>query len=92
VTDFTVVDVEERKRNYVPYGGGELEPDTPERAARELHDSTTLMAYDCPPCPREPTDPYNGEAIVMKDFGAPDSQGIVSVSRVSHLTLYVPKS
>jgi hypothetical protein len=75
-----VVDPEERKRNYIPYGGGELEPETPERAVRELYESNTLMAYDSPPCPREPTDPYNGETMVTKDFGAPDPQGIVAVS------------
>ena len=84
-TDFSTVDAEDRKRNFIPYGGGELEPESPERAVREQYESTTLMAYDSPPCPREPADPYNGEQVTTKAFGTPDPQGIVGVraARVS---------
>lgn len=80
MTDFSDVDADERKRNYSPYGGGELQPQTTERAKREQYEANTLMAYDNPPCPREPADPYDGEPIVTKDFGRPDPQGVAAVS------------
>ncbi|GAB7351613.1 hypothetical protein MBLNU459_g2228t3 [Dothideomycetes sp. NU459] len=88
-TDFTDVDPEERKRNYVPYGGGELQPQSPEKVFREEEDGNRLMVVytqpgDIPPCPREPADPYNGETISTKDFGEPDPQGIVA-SRLARL-------
>lgn len=80
MTDFSVVEAEERKRNYSPYGGGELQPQSSERAIRDQYEANTLMAYDSPPCPREPADPYNGESMVTKDFGALDPQSVVAVS------------
>lgn len=79
MTDFSSVDEEERKRSYSPYGGGELQPESPERVTREQYEANTLMAYDSPPCPREPADPYNGESLVTKEFGAPGPQSIAVV-------------
>lgn len=79
LTDFSVVDEEERKRNYAPYGGGVMQPESPERVVREQYEANTLMAYDSPPFPREPSDPYNGEPVVTKSFGAIDSQSIVAI-------------
>ena len=76
--DFSEVDPDERQRNYAQYGGGELEPESPERALREHHEANTLMVFyndasDIPPNPREPSDPYNGEKVeTIKQFGAPE--------------------
>ncbi|THY00217.1 hypothetical protein D6D03_06639 [Aureobasidium pullulans] len=74
LTDFSSVDVEERKRNYSPYGGGELEPESAERIKREQYEASTLMVFytdanDIPSCPREPAEPYNGEETITKAFG-----------------------
>ena len=75
--DFSNVDKEERKRNFAPFGGGELQPESPERAAREQYEANTLIVFyndesDIPPNPREPTDPYNGDQTgTTKAFGAP---------------------
>jgi hypothetical protein len=57
--DFSVVNEGERKRNYAPYGGGELQPSCPERDANVAHDKTTLEIFysrpaDIPTSPREP--------------------------------------
>lgn len=78
--DFSVVPSDERARNYVPYGGGELPPDTPERAARQDYENKTLLVFyadsnEVPPNPREPIDPFNGEASgETKQFGAPEEK------------------
>lgn len=78
--DFSDVDLEERKRNYSKYGGGEQVPDSAERAAREQYETDTLIVFyadekDIPPNPREPSDPYNGsQAVEGKPFGAPEAQ------------------
>lgn len=78
--DFTVVPADERARNYAPYGGGELHPESPERLVRENYENNTLLVFyadssEVPPNPREPTDPYNGEAgSVIKQFGAPEEK------------------
>ena len=75
--DFSHINVEDRERNYVKYGG-ELEPESPERAAREQYEANTLIVFytdenDIPPNPREPSDPYNGEPVTqVKQFGAPE--------------------
>lgn len=89
LTDFSDVDPEERKRNYIPYGGGELQPESLEKLAREQRDQSTLMVVyadptDIPPCPREPADPYNGIDIATKEFGMPDYQNVV-VARLARL-------
>lgn len=84
VTDFSSVDVEERKRNYSPYGGGELEPESAERIKREQYEASTLMVFytdanDIPSCPREPAEPYNGEETITKAFGPLGTQEPLAV-------------
>jgi hypothetical protein len=75
--DFSTVDQEERDRMYAPYGGGKLQPDSSERAIREQYERDNLIVVyqelnDIPPNPREPVDPYNGDAgEPLKEFGAP---------------------
>ncbi|KAF2485294.1 hypothetical protein BDY17DRAFT_100362 [Neohortaea acidophila] len=77
--DFTVVDAEERKRNSIKFGG-EVEPESAERAARDAHEANTLIVFytdpkDIPPNPREPSDPYSGEqSDKIKQFGLPDAK------------------
>ena len=78
--DFTAVDSEERNRNYAPFGGGALEPESAERAVREHYEANTLIVFyaelsDIPLNPREPSDPYNGEQIeTVKKLGAPEEK------------------
>ena len=75
--DFSTVDQEERDRMYAPYGGGKLQPDSSEQAIREQYERDNLLVIyqelsDIPPNPREPADPYNGDAgEPVKEFGAP---------------------
>jgi len=75
--DFSTVDKDERDRQYAPYGGGKLEPDSQERATREQYERDNLIVIysspsDVPPNPREPTGPFNGEqGEPLKEFGAP---------------------
>lgn len=80
--DFSRISQEDRERNYDPYGGGPLKPESPERNVQENREATTLMAFyafksDIPPCPREPADPYTGEHVDTKSFGEPDDATIV---------------
>jgi hypothetical protein len=62
---------------YAPYGGGKLQPDSSERDIREQYERDNLLVIyqelsDIPPNPREPVDPYNGDAgEPLKEFGAP---------------------
>ena len=78
--DFTTIDKDERDRMYAPFGGGKLEPDSPERKTRERAEADTLQVYyieasDIPPNPREPADPYNGQNFdKVKPFGAPEGK------------------
>ena len=78
--DFSDVDEEERKRNYAPFGGGEIAPESPERAIRDYYEANNLIVFytdpsDIPPNPREPSDPANGEKVaVAKDFAKPDEK------------------
>ena len=78
--DFSDVDPEERKRNYFQFGGGEVEPESAEKALREHHEANTLIVFytdtsDIPPNPREPTDPYSAEnATSVKAFGRPEEK------------------
>ena len=73
--DFSVVDPEERKRNYVPYGGGEKVPTCPEMEANVQRERDILMVYytnpgDIPPSPHEPPEqPEDNTTVIM--FGAP---------------------
>ncbi|TKA57900.1 hypothetical protein B0A55_12977 [Friedmanniomyces simplex] len=77
--DFSVIDDDERARNYVQCGG-KLEPESTERATRQQYEANTLIVFytdekDIPPNPREPANPYNGEPLSdMKTFGAPDEK------------------
>ncbi|KAM0718924.1 hypothetical protein Q7P37_005996 [Cladosporium fusiforme] len=75
--DFSTVGQEDRDRQYAPYGGGKLQPDSPERAVREQYERDNIIVIysdssEIPPNPREPEDPYNGEALgPCKEFGTP---------------------
>ncbi|CAD0112381.1 unnamed protein product, partial [Aureobasidium uvarum] len=89
LTDFSSVDVEERKRNYSHYAGGELQPESAERTKREQYEASTLMVFytdpsDIPPSPREPAEPYNGEEVTTKAFGALGTQEPLA-SRIAKL-------
>lgn len=78
--DFGVVDKEERKRNYAPFGGGEMEVDSTERVMRDAYENSNLMVFyadpsQIPPNPREPNDPNNGDqGEALKYFGAPEEK------------------
>lgn len=80
LVDFSDVNEDERKRNYTPYGGGELEIESTERAAREAYESDHLIVFypnrsQIPPNPREPADPYNGQlGDPVKDFALPEEK------------------
>jgi hypothetical protein len=75
--DFSVVDAEERDRLYARYGGGKLQPDSPENAVRQQYEANNLIVVyndsrEVPANPREPADPYNGEqGGALTQFGAP---------------------
>lgn len=78
--DFADVEQDERDRNYARFGGGKLEAESMEKAAREKHEADTLMVFytdprDIPPTPKEPTETGEIEAAPLKQFGAP--QGLV---------------
>jgi hypothetical protein len=78
--DFRDVDEEERNRNYAPFGGGKIAPDSAELAIRDYYEANNLIVFytdpsDIPPNPREPSDPTNGERVnKVKDFGKPDEK------------------
>ena len=74
--DFSVVDPEERKRNYMPYGGGEAVPTCPEKEANVRRENDTLMVFytnssDIPPSPREPPEQTEDSAATVTMFGTP---------------------
>lgn len=78
--DFSDVDLEERNRNFAPFGGGKQQLDSPERAVREQYEANTLIVFytdpgDIPPNPREPADPSNGQTTESANaFGAPEAK------------------
>ena len=78
--DFKNVDPEERAKNYAHRGGGKLEVESKERADRDYYDANNLIVFyttpeDIPPSPREPSNPYTGDAVEnARDFGAPDEK------------------
>lgn len=78
--DFSTVPKDERERNYAPYGGGEMEPESAERAKREEYERNNLIVFytdssQIPPDPREPAEPYNGDqGEPLKYFGAPEEK------------------
>jgi len=74
--DFSVVDPEERKRNYMPFGGGENVPTCPEKEANERRENDILMVFytspaDIPPSPHEPPEQTEDSTTTVTMFGAP---------------------
>lgn len=74
--DFSVINPEERKKNFDPYGGGVNKPACPEKEANERREANTLMVFyshpsDIPPSPREPPETPEEESPKMVEFGAP---------------------
>ncbi|KAF1931387.1 uncharacterized protein M421DRAFT_2879 [Didymella exigua CBS 183.55] len=74
--DFSVVDPEERKRNYMPYGGGENVPTCPEKEANERRENDILMVFytspaDIPPSPHEPPEQTEDNTTTVTIFGTP---------------------
>lgn len=76
--DFSVVSESERKRNYIPFGGGEVEPSCPERDANVQRENATLMVFysntsDIPPTPREPPEllQEHEPTTTVVNFGTP---------------------
>jgi hypothetical protein len=88
--DFSVVPPDERNRNYVPFGGGEREPECPEREANKQREDLTLMVYyshadDIPPSPQEP--PEQAQEIASADsvvsFGTPPEKVLIRCPQTS---------
>ena len=78
VVDFSVIGSGELKRNCTTRGGT-VEVKSHERAVQEQRELTTLMVFytsmhDIPPSPREPLDPYSGDAMIECAFGAPPEE------------------
>ena len=74
--DFSVVDPEERKRNYMPYGGGEAVPTCPEKEANVRRENDILMVFytspaDIPPSPHEPPEQSEDTTTAVTMFGTP---------------------
>ncbi|OAG12073.1 uncharacterized protein CC84DRAFT_1080335 [Paraphaeosphaeria sporulosa] len=91
--DFSVVSEGERKRNYAPYGGGELQPTCPERDANIAHDNATLEIFysrpaDIPTSPREPLlEQMQPSDTPVVTFGSPPDYVL---SRLPESTTYAP--
>lgn len=76
LVDFSVIDPEERKKNFDPYGGGFNKPVCPEKEANKHREDNTLMVFyshpsDIPPSPREPPEAPEEDAPKVVEFGAP---------------------
>ncbi|KAF3044358.1 hypothetical protein E8E12_009424 [Didymella heteroderae] len=74
--DFSIVDTEERKRNYAPFGGGENVPTCPEKEANEQREKDILMVFytssaDIPPSPHEPPEQTEENTTTVTMFGTP---------------------
>lgn len=72
--DFSVVDPEERKRNYMPYGGGENVPTCPEKEANVRRENDILMVFytspsDIPASPHEPPEQTEDVTATVTMFG-----------------------
>ena len=79
--DFSPVDKDERDRNFAPFGGGTQQPESGEKPIRDQHEANTLMVFytdpkDIPPSPKEPVEGSEGDATLLKQFGAP--QGVAA--------------
>ncbi|KAF2718750.1 hypothetical protein K431DRAFT_274106 [Polychaeton citri CBS 116435] len=77
--DFSIVDQDERKRNYAKFGGGEQQPDATERSARESYESNNLLAVyasasDIPSNPREPPEIEMTGQSNVQSFGEPPAK------------------
>ena len=83
--DFSVMPREEIERNYAPYGGGNMQPISPERAKREQYENNTLMVFytnpnEIPPNPKEPENPYNSDQEgLFKPFGPPEENTLWAI-------------
>ncbi|KAF2003743.1 hypothetical protein P154DRAFT_428519 [Amniculicola lignicola CBS 123094] len=76
VVDFSRVELEERQRNYEPYGGGKLQPTCPDKEANQLREKGILMVIysrhsSIPPSPREPTESNEPPPKPVIEFGPP---------------------
>ncbi|ORX96504.1 hypothetical protein BCR34DRAFT_607620 [Clohesyomyces aquaticus] len=74
--DFSRVDLDERKRNYEPFGGGMMKVISPETEANKLRENSTLMVFyshpsDIPASPREPLESTTEESTNVTEFGQP---------------------
>jgi hypothetical protein len=75
--DFTVVSLDERARNFEPYGGGERKPECPEKEANQQRENSALMVTyidrsDIPPSPREPPETDTERSVPVREFGFPE--------------------
>ncbi|KAF2812124.1 uncharacterized protein BDZ99DRAFT_474354 [Mytilinidion resinicola] len=78
--DFSVIAIEERKRNY-PRSGGGLNDNWkfPEKEENERREANTLMVFyaqksDIPPSPREPPEPAESAPAEVVEFGPPPQE------------------
>jgi hypothetical protein len=83
--NFDDVDLEERKRNYEPYGGGMQKPICPEKEVQERREATILMVFyshssDIPPSPKEPSGEDTEPSKPPLNFGAPGEPTVVSLA------------
>jgi hypothetical protein len=82
LVDFSVVEKDERQRNYEPFGGGVLKVTSPESEERRKYEDSNLVVFystsnDVPANPREPANAYTGElSEPSRPFGLPDEQYI----------------
>ncbi|KAK8255628.1 hypothetical protein HDK77DRAFT_39408 [Phyllosticta capitalensis] len=87
LVDFSNVPQDEKARNYEPYGGGSLKPDSPEKGVQEQHEVNTLMVFypsraDIPPNPRDPP----SEDVEQKEptpFGTPSEIVLQRASKLA---------
>lgn len=89
--DFSRIPQEERDKLYMPYCGGSLQPDSPERAAQEQREANTLIAVyadrsDIPATPKEPPE-SNEEYKEPKPFGRPLD---MVLQRLANFSMPVP--
>jgi hypothetical protein len=93
--DFTAVDIEERKRNYYPFGGGMCTPSCPEKEANIQDERTRLLVHyddprDIPYSPREPLETRLSSDTPVTSFG-PLSDIVVSrQSKISTASTTAP--
>lgn len=74
LVEFDVLPDSVKQSNYVPHGGGVLFPKSPEKAANEQREATTLLVVymddsEIPPSPKEPGPGADEMVIEPKSFG-----------------------